>query len=65
MYHRDGKTQSDHGPCDDCENRRLCRRELLACPAFAAYTELRRWHDKSRMPTRKLYRSQFGGSNER
>lgn len=42
-------------PCDECEQAAWCAAEQLACTAFKAYTELGRWTDPPRDPTRELF----------
>ena len=37
-------------PCDDCEYRKLCKEELLACEAFNAYVQRNQVWDKERRP---------------
>ncbi len=44
-------------PCDKCVFFQTCKHEHMACSAFVAYLNHRRWTNKVRKPTSKLFQA--------
>lgn len=55
----------DETPCDRCPNFNRCAAQLLACAAFSAFTNGRRWRNATRLPSAEQYQAIYNSSRVR